>query len=510
MGRKLSTPARGYHWRGPGRPVGRYPMPARLAQQGIVGCALTRDAPLSHSECMFKKVLVANRGEIACRVLKTCERLEIASVAVFSDADVLAPHVAQADEAIRLGPAPARESYLSIDALVAAIEHTGADAVHPGYGLLSENRAFAEAVAKAGATFIGPPPEALEAFGDKIKARAVARAVGVAPPPGSDGPLDPDDTSHLEAEARRIGYPVLIKTAGGGGGIGMQLVREPQALAKAARTCADRGKAAFGDSRVYVERYLDTPRHIEVQVFRDQQGRAVALGERECSVQRRHQKVIEEAPSPASFFDGEAGAQRRKKLHADALRIIEAAHYLGAGTVEFVADAQGELFFLEVNARLQVEHPVTEMVFGLDLVELQLNIAAGQPLPERLEQRKPSGHAVEARVYAEDPKKKFLPQPGTLEHLEWPTLESVRVDSGVVEGGSVTHYYDPLIAKVIAHGANRDEAVKRLDAALAATRIELVGPKGLRATNVELLRQVLAEPRFASGDYDTGLLDTMG
>ena len=462
------------------------------------------------NDAVFKKVLVANRGEIACRVLRTCERLGIRTVAVFSDADAGLPHVALADEAVRIGPPPVRDSYLSIPALVAAIRDTGADAVHPGYGLLSENREFAEAVAGAGAVFVGPPPAALDAFGDKIKARAVARSVGVQPPPGSESPIAPDDTDALFGEARRIGLPILVKAAGGGGGIGMQIVDAVSELERAARSCSDRAKAAFGDARVYLERYLDQPRHIEVQILRDASGAMVALGERECSVQRRHQKIIEETPSPASFFSGNEGAQRRHALWQSALRVVEAASYLGAGTVEFVADRDGELFFLEVNARLQVEHPVTELVTGIDLVEQQLIVAAGGSLTKAVLEPRFDGHAIQARLYAEDPSKQFLPQPGRLERLNFPAgLPGVRVDSGVEQGNDVTQFYDPMIAKVIAHGADRAVAIQRLDAALGATELELVGPKGPRATNLGFLRKVLGSPAFQSGDYDTALVSNL-
>lgn len=459
---------------------------------------------------MFRRVLVANRGEIAARILRTCARLGIETVAVYSDADATAPHVRAATRAVRLGPAPVRESYLSVDALEQAIRETGADAVHPGYGLLSENRAFAERVAATGARFIGPPPAALDAFGDKIRARAVARSVGVSPPPGSDGAVDPGDAAGLRAAAERVGLPLLVKAAGGGGGIGMQIVRDLADLERAASSCSDRGRQAFADPRVYVERYLEGPRHIEVQIFRDRAGRAVAFGERECSVQRRHQKIIEESPSPASFFAGEAGEARRRALHASALRVVEAAGYEGAGTVEFVANAAGELYFLEVNARLQVEHPVTEAVFGLDLVELQLRVAAGEPLPDAVLSARPSGHAVEARLYAEDPARGFLPQPGRIERLTFPRdLPGLRVDAGVEAGSEVTSHYDPLLAKVIAHGATRSEAIDRLDAALARTELELVGPRGPRATNLAFLRRVLADAAFRGGDYDTSLAEAL-
>jgi 3-methylcrotonyl-CoA carboxylase alpha subunit len=459
---------------------------------------------------VFKKVLVANRGEIACRVLRTCERLGIRTVAVFSDADAGLPHVALADEAVRIGPPPVKDSYLNIPALVGVIRDTGADAVHPGYGLLSENRAFAEAVADAGAVFVGPPPAALDAFGDKIKARAVARSVGVSPPPGSEAPIAPDDVEALFGEARSIGLPILVKAAGGGGGIGMQIVREVTDLERAARSCSDRARSAFGDERVYLERYLDQPRHIEVQILRDASGAMVALGERECSVQRRHQKIIEETPSPASFFSGSAGAERRAALWQSALRVVEAAGYLGAGTVEFVADRDGVLFFLEVNARLQVEHPVTELVTGLDLVEQQLIIAAGGSLAPEVLKPRFDGHAIQARLYAEDPAKQFLPQPGRLQRLSFPAgLPGVRIDSGVKQGNDVTQFYDPMIAKVIAHGEDRPTAIQRLDAALAATELELAGPKGPRVTNLAFLRGVLASGAFQSGDYDTALVSNL-
>jgi 3-methylcrotonyl-CoA carboxylase alpha subunit len=458
---------------------------------------------------MFPRVLVANRGEIACRIFRTLERLGIESVAIFSDADVTAPHVAAADQAFRLGPAPLAQSYLNAELVLGAALESGAAAIHPGYGLLSENAAFAARVREAGLTFIGPPGPALEAFGDKLRARAVARSVGASPPPGSDGPVDPTELTALTAAAERIGYPILVKAAGGGGGIGMQIVREPSELARATQTCADRGKASFADARIYLERYLEGPRHIEVQVLCDEHGQAVALGERECSVQRRHQKIIEESPSPAAFFDGPSGSERRRALHAHALDVVKAVGYRGAGTVEFVANAAGELYFLEVNARLQVEHPVTEAVTGLDLVEQQLRIASGEALGTGVLSASPNGHAVEARVYAEDPARGFLPQPGRIEELSWPSGGGIRVDSGVTAGMEVTPHYDPMLAKIIAHGADRAEAIARLGAALSQTRLRLVGPKGERATNLAFLRQVLESHEFAAGDYDTGLAERL-
>lgn len=458
---------------------------------------------------MFKRVLVANRGEIACRVFRTLERLGIESVAVFSDADATAVHVAAADQAFRLGAAPLGQSYLNAERVLQAALDSGADAIHPGYGLLSENAAFAERVRSAGIVFIGPPQSALEAFGDKLRARSVARSVGASPPPGSDGPVEPTDLERLSQEAERIGYPILIKAAGGGGGIGMQIVREQSELGRAAQTCADRGKAAFGDERIYLERYLEGPRHIEVQVLCDEHGQAVALGERECSVQRRHQKIIEESPSPAAFFTGEAGAERRRALHGAALAVVQAVGYRGAGTVEFVANAAGELFFLEVNARLQVEHPVTEAVIGLDLVEQQLRIASGERLQAPVLAATSQGHAIEARVYAEDPGRGFLPQPGRVDALVWPSGEGIRVDSGIEQGSEVTSHYDPMLAKIIAFGRDRPEAIERLEGALAATQLRLLGPKGDRVTNLQFLRQVLAAPEFVAGAYDTGLAEKL-
>jgi len=459
---------------------------------------------------VLTKILVANRGEIACRVLRTCKRLGIATVAVYSDADAGAPHVAMADEAVRIGPPPVKDSYLNIDAILDAARRTGARGVHPGYGLLSEKRAFAEAVAAAGITFIGPPPDVLGAFGDKIRARDVARKVGVSPPPGTDGPFDPSDAEALARESERVGFPLLVKAAGGGGGIGMQIVTDPAKLARAAQACSDRGRQAFADERVYLERYVEKPRHIEVQVLCDAQGGAVALGERECSVQRRHQKIIEETPSPAGFFAGVEGEARREKLHADALRVVTSVGYVGAGTVEFVASQTGEIWFLEVNARLQVEHCVTEMVAGLDLVEQQIRIASGEPLSREAAEHARRGASIEARVYAEDPAKKFVPQPGRIARLRWPEAgEDLRVETGVSEGLEVTPYYDPLLAKIVAWGPTRAEAVARLDRALADTTLDLAGPAGPAATNLTFLRKVLASEAFAAGQYDTGLAEAL-
>lgn len=459
---------------------------------------------------VLTKILIANRGEIACRILRTCKRLGIRTAAIYSDADERAPHVALADEAVRVGPPPVKDSYLSIEAVVSAARQVGADGVHPGYGLLSEKADFARAVLDAGIAFIGPPPAVLEAFGDKIKARHVAREAGVEPPPGTDGPIATDDPEAVAREAERIGYPVLVKAAGGGGGIGMQVVEAVAGLGRAVTACSDRGRSAFGDSRVYLERYIRSPRHIEVQVLCDGQGGAVALGERECSMQRRHQKIVEETPSPASFFAGEEGERRRQALFASALSVVTRVGYVGAGTVEFVASPDGQLYFLEVNARLQVEHCVTEMCTGLDLVEQQIRVASGERLAPEVLGAGRRGCSIEARIYAENPAKKFAPQPGHLAKVVWPLAgEDLRVETGVIEGLDVTPFYDPLLAKVVSYGATRAEAIARLDGALSETVIELVGPAGPAATNVTFLRQVLAAPEFAAGQYDTSFAEAL-
>jgi acetyl/propionyl-CoA carboxylase alpha subunit len=454
---------------------------------------------------LFDKVLIANRGEIARRVIRTCKRLGIKTVAVYSEADKDAPHVKDADEAVLLGPAPPKDSYLRIDAVLDAMKSTHAVAVHPGYGFLSEKSEFARAVAAAGAVFIGPPPAVLDAFGDKMKARGVALAAGTQPVPGTNEPIavgTAEGVAHAKKVASEVGYPVVVKAVGGGGGIGMQVVQAEDGLERALSSCSDRGRAAFADPRVYLERYVDKPRHIEVQVFCDTHGHAYALGERECSLQRRHQKILEESPSAAPFFRGEEGEARRAALHASALRVVKSVGYVGAGTCEFIADAKGNLFFLEVNARLQVEHPVTEMVTGLDLVELQLRVAAGEALPD-LSGVRPTGHAIEVRVYAEDPAKGFIPKPGAIDELVWAggrgevQARALRVESGVALGGKVTPFYDPMIAKVVAWGATREEATATLDEALAGTRIAPC------VTNLGFLRRALASEEFRASEYDT-------
>ena len=460
---------------------------------------------------LFEKVLVANRGEIARRVMRTCKRLGIRTVAVYSEADRDAPHVSDADEAVLLGPAPPKDSYLNVEALLGAIESSGATAVHPGYGFLSEKSEFSRKVAERGVVFVGPPPDVLDAFGDKMKARHVALSAGTSPVPGTDEPIaieTPEGLAHAHDVARRVGLPVVVKAVGGGGGIGMQVVHDDAALDKALKSCSDRGRSAFADARVFLERYVSQPRHIEVQVLCDTHGNAYALGERECSVQRRHQKIVEESPSPAAFFEGDAGEARRRALHAAALRVVRQVGYVGAGTCEFIADANGELFFLEVNARLQVEHPVTEMVTGLDLVELQLRVAAGETLPD-LSTVQRRGHAIEARVYAEDPSKGFIPKPGAIDELVWAggageaQTSRLRVEAGVRAGNKVTPFYDPMVAKIVAWGETRDLAILELDRALEGTTIAPC------VTNLSFLRKVLASEEFRAGAYDTKFAEVL-
>ena len=460
---------------------------------------------------MFKKVLVCNRGEIARRVIRTCKRLGIATVAIYSEADADAPHVKDADEAVLVGPAPAKDSYLNVEAILAAIKQTGADAVHPGYGFLSEKSGFARAVAEAGVVFVGPPPDVLDAFGDKMKARHVALSAGTSPVPGTDQPIaidTPEGVAHAKAIAVEVGYPVVVKAVAGGGGIGMQVVQDEAGIERALKSCSDRGTASFSDARVYLERYVAQPRHIEVQVFCDTHGQAFALGERECSVQRRHQKIVEESPSPASFFEGDEGKARRADLHAAALRVVKKVGYVGAGTCEFIADAAGNLFFLEVNARLQVEHPVTEMVTGLDLVELQLRVANGEKLPD-LAPIVRRGHSIEARIYAEDPSKGFIPKPGPIDELVWAggagevQTRALRVESGVRAGSKITPFYDPMIAKVVSWGETREAAIAELDRALEGT---IIAPA---TTNLSFLRKLFASAEFRAGAYDTKFAEVL-
>ncbi|MGK8522014.1 acetyl/propionyl/methylcrotonyl-CoA carboxylase subunit alpha [Nocardia asteroides] len=443
----------------------------------------------------FDTVLVANRGEIAVRVIRTLRTLGIRSVAVYSDADADARHVHEADTAVRLGPAPARESYLDIDRVVAAAVRTGAQAVHPGYGFLSENAAFAAALAEAGIVFLGPPARAIEVMGDKITAKNTVSAFGVPVVPGIATPGLTDD--ELIAAAAEVGYPVLVKPSAGGGGKGMRRVDDPARLPEALRSARREAAAAFGDDTLFLERFVTRPRHIEVQILADQFGNVLHLGERECSLQRRHQKVIEEAPSP--LLD----AATRARIGAAACNTARSVDYVGAGTVEFIvsADRPDEFFFMEMNTRLQVEHPVTELVTGVDLVECQVRVAAGQKLAVAQDDIRMVGHAIEARVYAEDPGRGFLPTGGTVLDLDEPQGHGVRVDSGLRIGTRVGSDYDPMLSKVIAHAGDRATALARLDRALADT--VLLGV----TSNIEFLRFLLADPDVAEGRLDTGLLD---
>ena len=443
---------------------------------------------------MFDAVLIANRGEIACRIIRTLERLGIRAIAVYSDADREARHVVLADQAVRIGPAPASESYLNADAILEAAAQTGAQAIHPGYGFLAENPAFARACASAGVTFIGPSAEAIEVMGAKDRAKAAAAAAGVPLVPGHHG--EGQDEASLLAAARELGFPVLLKAALGGGGKGMRVVRRPDDFAAALEGARREAAAAFGNDRMLLERYLERPRHIEVQVFGDQAGHVVHLFERDCSVQRRHQKVIEEAPAPG------LSEATRHALGAAAVRLAQAIGYTGAGTVEFLLDRNDAFYFMEMNTRLQVEHPVTEMTTGLDLVEWQLRVAAGEPLPLAQDQITRSGHAIEARIYAEDPDRGFLPSTGTLAHLRLPEPSSaVRIETGVAAGDRISLFYDPMLAKVIAWGPDRAAALRRLDTAIGGC--EVVGP----ATNLDLLARVIGHPDFAAGAVATGFIE---
>jgi len=458
---------------------------------------------------MFNKILIANRGEIACRVAETARKLGIKTVAVYSQADTHAKHVAACDEAVLIGPAPAKESYLLGDKIIAVALATGAQAIHPGYGFLSENAGFAEACAKAGLVFIGPPAASIHAMGSKSAAKALMEKAKVPLVPGYHG--DDQDVDLLRQEADRIGYPVLLKASAGGGGKGMRIVERSADFKAALASCKREAINSFGDDKVLVERYLTRPRHIEIQVFADSHGECVYLFERDCSVQRRHQKVLEEAPAPGMR------EERRRAMGEAAVAAAKAVGYIGAGTVEFIADyANGEdgaFYFMEMNTRLQVEHPVTEMITGLDLVEWQLRVAAGEALPLRQEQLQINGHAIEARIYAENPEKGFLPSIGTLRYLHTPaavhfrvdsatqTPAAVRIDSGVREGDAISPFYDPMIAKLIVWGKDRDAALANMAAALAQYRIV-----GL-ASNIGFLQRLIAGQAFAGADLDTGLIE---
>src|SRR5689334_10413425 len=443
---------------------------------------------------MFKKILIANRGEIAVRILRACRELGIKSVAVFSEVDRKSLHVRLADEAYPIGPAPSRESYLRIDKLMDVAQHAGCDALHPGYGFLAENAALPRACSEAGVTFVGPPAEAMEALGSKTAGRQLARRVEVPTVPGTN---DPTEKSEARALAQNMGYPVLLKAVAGGGGKGMRLVHSTAEFESAFRDASSEAMNAFGDDRLYLEKYLDRPHHVEIQIFADAHGRVVSLGERECSVQRRHQKVIEEAPSPIVTPD------LRKKMGDAAVRLARAGRYVNAGTVEFLVDANLNFYFLEVNTRLQVEHPVTEQVTGLDLVKLQIAIAAGHRLPFAWESITPRGHAMEVRLYAEDPDNNFFPSPGKILSRNVPSGPGIRLDDGVYEGWTVPNDYDPLLSKLIAWGNSREETIARLRRALDEYTIT-----GIR-TNAGLFRRILEEHEFLRGEIHTRWLDDL-
>src|SRR5438105_8576468 len=443
---------------------------------------------------MFSKILIANRGEIACRVARTARRLGITTVAVYSDADARALHVELWDEAYRLGPPAPRDSYLNVEAILRIARESGAEAIHPGYGFLSENESFAAACAKAGVVFIGPPPAAIAAMGSKSAAKTIMARAGVPLVPGYHG--DDQTPAVLAREADAIGYPVLIKATAGGGGKGMKVANDanefPAALASAQREA----KASFGDDRVILEKYLTSPRHIEMQVFADTHGNAVHLFERDCSVQRRHQKIVEEAPAPGMT------RERRKMMGDAAITAAQSIGYVGAGTVEFIAAQDGAFHFMEMNTRLQVEHPVTEMITGVDLVEWQLRVASGEPLPKTQRELAINGHAIEARIYAEDPNRGFLPSIGHLVHWRMPqATPRVRVDTGVRAGDTISPYYDPMLAKLIVWGEDRERACEEMLTALG--ECEVVGV----ATNIAFLERLIRHEAFASGQLDTGLID---
>jgi acetyl-CoA carboxylase biotin carboxylase subunit len=444
---------------------------------------------------MFRKVLIANRGEIAVRVLRACHEMGIPSVCVYSDVDRTALHVRLADEAYCIGPAPSRESYLRIDKLIDVAGRSGCDAIHPGYGFLAENPAFPRACTDAGITFIGPSAETMETMGSKTAGKQLARRADVPTVPGTDDPIE--NLDEAQSLARVMGYPVLLKAVAGGGGKGMRVVPNDEAFSSAWRDASSEALNAFGDPRVFLEKYLDCPRHIEIQIFADAHGRVVSLGERECSVQRRHQKVIEEAPSTVVTPD------LRRKMGEAAVRLARAGGYVNAGTVEFLVDKNLDFYFLEVNTRLQVEHPVTEQVTGLDLVKLQIAIAAGHRLPFAWETISPRGHAMEVRIYAEDPDNNFFPCPGKIVARRTASGPGIRLDEGVYRGWTVPIEYDPLLSKLIAWGNSREETLARLRRALDEYTIS-----GIR-TNVSLFRRILAEPEFLRGEIHTTWLDQL-
>ncbi len=443
---------------------------------------------------MFKKILIANRGEIACRVIRACREMDIATVAVFSDADRDALHVRMADEAVHIGPSPSAESYLRSDKIIAAAQLCGAEAIHPGYGFLSENAQFVRQVEAAGIRFVGPPPEAMDAMGGKISARRIAIAANVPVVPGTTDPIsDPNEAREIAAS---FGYPVMLKASAGGGGKGMRFVASEEELATALETARSEALSAFGDDSVYIEKAIVRPRHIEIQIFADTHGNCVHLGERECSIQRRHQKVIEECPSPID------SAELRQQMGECAVMVAQAVDYVGAGTVEFlVSDLDRSFYFLEMNTRLQVEHPVTELVTGIDLVREQINVAFGRPLSFSQQDIRMNGHAIECRVYAEDPDSNFMPSPGRIVRLKLPQGPGVRDDGGVYEGGEVTIFYDPMISKFAVHGRTRSEAIDRMRRALL--EYDIAGIK----TTLPFFREVIRDEDFIAGRIDTGFIE---
>jgi acetyl-CoA carboxylase biotin carboxylase subunit len=442
---------------------------------------------------MFKKVLIANRGEIAVRVIRACRELGVQTVAVYSEADREALHVRMADEAYPIGPPPSRESYLVAEKLIDVAKKSGAEAIHPGYGFLSERAHFAKACADAGLVFIGPSPAAIDAMGDKVEARKRMIAAKVPVVPGSEGTLDSEE--EIVATAAKIGFPVMLKAAAGGGGKGMRLISSEQGVRDGARAARSEAKSAFGDDRIYVERFVDSPRHVEVQVLGDTHGNVVHVYERECSIQRRHQKVVEESPSPA------LDQKTREAMGKVAVQAAKAVGYVGAGTIEFLVDSKRNFYFLEMNTRIQVEHPITEMVTGVDLVRTQIEVAAGAPLPFRQDDIHQRGWALECRVYAEDPENNFLPAPGRITRLREPGGLGIRNDTGVYEGFEVSIHYDPMISKLVAWGASRDQAIERMQRALGEYVIH--GP----TTNIEFHRWLLRHPRFRKGDFDTRFIE---
>ncbi len=442
---------------------------------------------------MIRKVLVANRGEIAVRIMRSCRELGILSVAVYSEADRKAMHVRYADEAIFIGPAPSQESYLNMDRILDAARQSGADAIHPGYGFLSENATFARRCAEEGINFIGPSPEAISTMGDKITARKTMIAAGVPVVPGTESAIT-DETEALKV-VREIGLPVMIKASAGGGGKGMRLVRDEDKVLESIRAARSEAMAAFGDDAVYVEKYIDSPHHIEFQVLADKHGNTVHLFERECSIQRRHQKVIEETPSPLLT------PEIRAKMGEDAVAAARAVDYYGAGTIEFIVDDNLNYYFLEMNTRLQVEHPITERVVGVDLVKEQINIASGGNLPFRQEDLRQQGHAIECRIYAEDPDRGFMPSPGLIRHITEPLGLGVRHDGYVYEGYEIPMYYDPMISKLIVWGKTREEAIRRMRRALYEYKI--TGVK----TSIKFLERIMQADAFISGKYNTHFID---